>query len=84
MCKPELALLGLNPREVIFRKMNMHLPCLKGDYWSHVGQNDFHSGAILSMNEVHTHSFSGSLVDIHNRYRCLTAYLDTTCLLIPR
>ncbi len=84
MRKPELALLGSNPKEVIFRKMNMCLPFLKGDYWSHMGQNDFYSDAILSMNKIHMHSFSGSLADIHNRYHRLMAYLDTTCLLIPR
>ncbi len=52
----------------------MRLPFLMGDYWSHVGQNDFCSDAILSMNEVHAHSFSDSLIDIPN-------YLQTLAML---
>ncbi len=61
MCKLELVLFGSNLREVIFIDLGICLPFLKGDYWTHAGQNDFCSDAILSMNEVHEHSFSSSL-----------------------
>ncbi len=72
MYKPELALLCSNPREVIFRDLGtMRLPFSKGDYWSHVEQDDFCSDAILSMNEVHAYSFSNSLVDIPNYLQTL-------------
>ncbi len=63
MCKLELVLFGSNPREVIFMDLGIRLP-LKGDYWTHAGQNDFCSDAILSMNEVHEHSFPAHYFDM--------------------